>query len=1346
MKGVLLGMLVLVFIAFSLDTGPVMPAGGFGSGITPEGVTPVNINIIKGVPFVGLPGSCPSCSIFTDRPFLASSINEGTNTISVSMGLIRASGVEAVEGATLFVYIYNAEGNVIKRCRMQTDEGGSASFTYNAEQCEDGCNARTIFCCSDPVGLSCVLSDCLGDESITSFAGISPCPRYEGVATGKAMVGEEEIQLYPTMDEAVIPPKPPERTFAFTFTLCFPILVIFGFLGAAMYASGRDPFAMFSFYTPRFTRGAERPISGRGYSIPGSGIVQLAMTLTKAAKEEITADKLLEQMGQSPLLNKGSGQVAQVGMAAEGGGRGGAAQTTPGGTTGDARAMGQPGGGQVGAPPPIQGSSGTMGAAVGMGFGTAMMNILGLLLYYSNASWLTGALAQKVFEIANKWQDERNAQFAERQLPGILSSMSVTRDNNGTITRITYRDPESGERVTISGAEKCASFVERDINAPLREYSMVNADRAAELMRDFNEKMDLINPVTGARSMLNAELAQGRLSGEVAEAVRVLADLNAKPEERTAAFATLMGTDASADLKIAAFVAATDGMNAGQLSAFLGSEAAHPIMSFLGTVSGEQMLGRTISESGLHIPGIGELAPGALGQLSARDGNLLAAIAAAGDRLEDIGRVYPGVNVGNAAENIRGVMAACAGESFGYREGTESSAQMMVAMGFSSAAMDLRVSLEHIALDALPEDVRAEVEAATVGDEVDVSHLSTEARQTLSGMLQGELETVGSIPGPLYGVDSDKYKDLQRDSRAMDDALGNYERLSQASLQIMGGLYADALAEVRGPVSSSPIVRANGELLAITLPPTTQLAGDMAIAALAEHGLTPEMAGLIVGLDTVNAERQAINAMSGLAQRLTEDPAEYATGIAERAGQQQEQLADQRGVAEAALRMLDDPSTTEGARLWALDVALGGRISETREALQVISDPNASQDQMARAIDLISGGQIGGMDSAIRVIRDSESSQEQREQALTIVFQVLMPSVSGGAASEEEARLATGVLQQIMGMDTQASEAEQRNAFAALADGVATFRDESYQRVVASVDTAGERDAYLRQTIDEASSRLGNPEQREEFRTQAMAEFDRRASELTEMQGRYDAAAAVLSSPTAANAAEYARYLDDSTVPGLAERRDSAHDAATTLSTSTDPAARAEAERTLRNLGVSDTMIDIVISPDAHGTTLQTGVENLNTAIDTLLDERRRMEVNVDDAARLALNYVVYSPENPVSMMNPNPAPQDPRNPAQDENPQSLAAEREGMARAVQAAEAERTYDRNFQIAMRGDAEVRRFYDNMDENRQIAEAAARQGGGGAGAPAWGTSEYSQAAQRTQEARSSGRPPDEEIPR
>ncbi len=927
MKAVLLAVAVLFAAAFTL--GPDIGGGIVRpEGIpTATGISGPDIGIIGGYPMLFPSGACPSCSVFTDRPFIASSINEDEKTIYSSMGVITPSGVSPVEDATLFVYLVKPDGTVSKRCRAYTSDKGEISYSYGS-LCDDGCTIKVLFCCSDPVELACVLSSCLG-EPIGSHLEFPPCDGYDaGGWPEKAVVGGQAMQLYPTVDEVFIPPRLVPEGLGFTFTLCFPVLAIFGLLGAAMYASGRDPFAMFSFYTPRFTRGAEKPIAGKGYTLPGSSLGMLATRVADLAKDAGgTAQQFVDMMKKSPLLEKTSGRV---GMAA-GSGRGSAGQDQ-GMTAGEARAMGMPvvGGFGSGAPQSVMRGSGD---AVGVGVGTAFMALLGIFLRFSNAPWLTGGLATAVNGLVSEWQAERLAGFAGTA-EKIMETMKPTFNQRGELVRIEYTDPETGERVTISGKEKCAEFVRLNLVEPTMAMYSANAEKAIGMMAQLNELTVAQSPVRGCRDMLAAESGREGISEEAKAALRIISDSNATNAQRRDAFEALAGMDWSGrpDVLLNALAAVGAGMSYSQFSHFLqGSEAAMDVF-------------RNLAADAAALKGSG-------------DGNMLAAMSAAAGVLSMLNAGRPeGVSdtrgIAQVVAAIREGVANCGGESFAFRAGTEIVAANMAGMGLSTAALGVAIDVSGLNLTNVPPQVRAEIEKALEDGRVTVAELGNEAREAIVQIATSQLGDGAA--------------------RGFSEAFGDYDQLSRQSYGIMRREMDGVFEQAREASGVSGVLGPDGELAGENRP--YGLDSDKALALLGQNNIDAGIARAMVEFGLLDERREYAGNLLGIARMLEEPrPEERISAMAANNESRASGMEAHAASIDNAMAILGSPLSSEASRAWA-ERYLGSELQgEFYRARQTLSNPNASEDDLARArraMELIGNGDIAGYSRL--VLDDSE--------------------------------------------------------------------------------------------------------------------------------------------------------------------------------------------------------------------------------------------------------------------------------------------------------------------------------------------------------------------------------------
>lgn len=289
----LLSTLCVFHAAFALEEAGSANPGASLSGApgyaSPDGFFPAAFSYIK--PLYrpkDVCEDCPDAESVDARMFLDLKFDEETvqSTLFVEREAFERS---PIEDATVFVKVIRSDSGDVEYCRLRTDSDGVSELDYSSYGCEDtGCTIRFIFCCPD-VSSGCLIPTCLSDPDIDSYLDVAACP---GVSTSgwptQALVDGSEIPIYPALDEVAIPRSPTVVGAAIYFELCLPVLVIFGLLSAAMYASGRNPFQMFSLYNVRFKRVPERMLRARGRTwnikaIAGS-LASAVMTATRIGK------------------------------------------------------------------------------------------------------------------------------------------------------------------------------------------------------------------------------------------------------------------------------------------------------------------------------------------------------------------------------------------------------------------------------------------------------------------------------------------------------------------------------------------------------------------------------------------------------------------------------------------------------------------------------------------------------------------------------------------------------------------------------------------------------------------------------------------------------------------------------------------------------------------------------------------------------------------------------------------------------------------------------------------------------------------------------------------------------
>lgn len=1318
MRKALLAVLFLIPVLFSIV--PDLGAGAYGASA--PGISNSRVRIdISGVHLINPQDICPSCSIFTTQPFMAPSINEDEKTVSVSMGVINESGVTAVEGATIFTYVKKPDGsNAQIPCRVYTNANGSAKISYNPVDCQDGCTVKFFFCCANPVALACVLEPCLG-EPVTAYTDVPACTGYGGGDwPANATVEGQEIQLYPTLEEAAIPPRAVLPGFEYTFTLCFPLLMIFGFLGAAMYASGRDPFAMFSFYTPRFTRGMERPIQGRGYTIPGSSIINVAMKATDLGTGKTSANEMfVSSMEQSPMVAKTKGAAGELGGAKSTAGArpvaAGASQEELTSRTSADRMVAGGSGAVIGQSIGVSESMMRPGEA-GVGVGTALLALLGIMLRFSNAPWLTGGLSQRLIGIADAWQAERVSGYFQTNAAPIAGSMHVRFDSEGNVSQLTYVSPQTGETVTVEGVDKCRAFVDSVRNG-LAANAQAGDNNAIDGLNQFNERVaNLQHPVTGARAMLIAEGSrEGGPTGEVLAAMATLADPSSSPDKRRQALETIANSDqVSGDVKIAAFVAASDGMNYQQFAAFVGAEGS----------SAARIFGELTSNSAA----LNERLDGKI------DGNMLGAIGAAAERLEQLnaGRregQADSLGIGTIVANMRSDMGECRGgpEVFVFRSGTEDSAARMAAMGLSGAALDMRISLDalgqrtaengevtdgigqRLILGHLSDDARAEVEAAMDSEgRVDISKLSGNARGELGSVIEQQVR--GAIVSE-YNVaySQQQATDFKNGNsgealtlRDFQEALGNYTAATQSSYEIMNAqVMGPAREEALALIERNPNPVDNlGRLTTMVLP--EQLAANDVRAVMERRGIDPELASIMVGIAGAQTQRDFIN---GRYEERPDGQREYVPGLSERLG---------------LLAM--GPTESYGQRAdnaYASLAEIDRQVAEFNGAIQTLDNPNASPEEKEHARGVVAGGMEPFLEykraEASQILENPEASQADKEWATRIM--ALDPAT---AFTDEGQR---GTLWQEynahMGEQKDQQRAEMefgRTRESIFASGPPLGQPSNEQERIA----AQEREAALRQAVEQYTTSAysqaetkpdsgqiiqftiyGDPNAREmldaarpNLPATVQAQLDTFLSNTASQEEKSRALDVLV--PALDN---YYRYAENSADDRLtAADRSEAQWAVHTLTTSEDSSARQQAAESLRELrGVSgeaqpgiDALIATATVPPSQWTDEQRA--NLGAVLPKVQE-------------RLDIYFDTTGYDRAIS--NPDGTRQGLINDYANDRQSELNATRDWAQQAGTTAARTEYETAQIQVSLLGNEAIDRFYQNMDANREIAERAAR---------------------------------------
>ncbi len=618
--------LLLLLAAFSFSQygipGGTLPGTPAGADIPATEIGGMAIS-----PVLHLPAQpCEGCPPEAELPFLFSSLDESQKKVSTSMAVERAVRREPVEGATVFFQISDETGTPMGTCRAYTDRNGTAEFLYGSYHCAKGCTVRVLFCCSNPVTQKCALAPCLG-TAVDDFMTIPPCSggRYGGEWPSNTTVAGNDTILSPVIDTVSIPAEETSAT-ALAFTFCLPVLAVFGLLGAAMFASGRDPFAMFSFYTPRYTRGAERPIGPRGVTVniasianllaqvgikgiikPIMGASQKAGTTAAAAPPEPRGGRVPTTPMATPA-RPGAPSLARPDVGAHGQPAPAAAQPRPSAPATPSQA---PDSGRAGVLTGIIGQDFVKAlfallftgdaslfkaffaqfhaepsmADAGMGYAEFFARLGSTLLQYMIPIWALSRLATDAIDEAlakTEVVGDRNRMYCEKVIPALDRGTTVLRDRNGDVTgyKIDFVNPLTHHRVSLTlNKEEGERFFNANEAMPQRIANIYIANQQVESNRMTVEAVAAdFRRNCGAMAEQDLREYRATASGATEDtraAIDTLLNKNSSQADKIKAFETIShDAGAASDAAILAATILSSGMSYNDVAALAGRSTA----------------------------------------------------------------------------------------------------------------------------------------------------------------------------------------------------------------------------------------------------------------------------------------------------------------------------------------------------------------------------------------------------------------------------------------------------------------------------------------------------------------------------------------------------------------------------------------------------------------------------------------------------------------------------------------------------------------------------------------------------------------------------------------------------
>ncbi len=239
---------------------------------------------------------------------------------------------QPIEDAMIVIEAYNE--SMKEFWRLFTDENGEAEFNF-AEYANGSATFKILycpFCCPlDAPNEWCGWEECLAMASMEVSPGAMPEDIPE--APGETVPSDLNCEVYrPALKifEYSPPPKEPEETIP---ALCTIGMIIFAFLGGALYMSGKNPFSGFSLARPMVGKHIKYHARGRGWSINVGSIVR---NIRRASQELSVDEKTGERAGPTKItpyrrgVNLARGLAGYSARGAVSGGKGMGGRAEPG--------------------------------------------------------------------------------------------------------------------------------------------------------------------------------------------------------------------------------------------------------------------------------------------------------------------------------------------------------------------------------------------------------------------------------------------------------------------------------------------------------------------------------------------------------------------------------------------------------------------------------------------------------------------------------------------------------------------------------------------------------------------------------------------------------------------------------------------------------------------------------------------------------------------------------------------------------------------------------------------------------------------------------------------------------
>jgi len=271
---------------------------------------------------------CDYLDLYADTTIYSSVGDEKMLDVILVSRNVSVEGTEKrnpVKNAALIIRM--TDENSEEYYRIYTNEEGKAEFNFSffyENDPDKSTDFKIMYCHSQE---ECSLDECFAMVGLNAtdagFETLGDVPLAEDTIVPTEL--QKPWLVLPTTTGTTYYPPPPRYLEIPVF--CFPLIILFTFLAGAMFYTGRNPFGMFDFSTPRAPKAYRYTARARGITIDTMSVVMGVVKIAGAVKS--AGGK--KGKGKSGKEEKKGQQVVQTG---------GGQRVVAGGGTGLGRAVG----------------------------------------------------------------------------------------------------------------------------------------------------------------------------------------------------------------------------------------------------------------------------------------------------------------------------------------------------------------------------------------------------------------------------------------------------------------------------------------------------------------------------------------------------------------------------------------------------------------------------------------------------------------------------------------------------------------------------------------------------------------------------------------------------------------------------------------------------------------------------------------------------------------------------------------------------------------------------------------------------------------------------------------------